>query len=72
MLAPGSAEALARGKALFAKVVEALGGASAVDGVKAIRTVASSTMKGPAGEMNVKVVSTLSLPDRLQIWGARK
>src|SRR5262249_6134094 len=44
----------------------ALGGASAVDKVKAIRTVSSSTMKGPMGEMNVKVVSTLSLPDRLR------
>jgi hypothetical protein len=38
------------------------GGSAAVDGVKSIRTVANSTMKGPMGEMNVKVVSTLRSP----------
>jgi len=61
-----SPESLAKGKALFAKVVEALGGEAAVDRVKSIRTVTNSTMKGPMGEMNVKVVSTLELPDRLR------
>lgn len=64
--AVASADSLDKGKALFAKVVEALGGASAVDGVKAIRTVSSSMVKGPAGEMNVKVISTMSLPDRMR------
>jgi len=65
-MAAASADSLAKGKTIFAKVVEALGGASAVDGVKAIRMVASGTVKSPVGEMNVKVVSTLSLPDRLR------
>jgi len=65
-VAAASPESLTKGKALFEKVVTALGGGEAVDGVKSMRTVANSTMKGPMGEMNVKVVSTLSLPDRLR------
>lgn len=61
-----SPESLSKGKAVFAKVVDALGGASAVDSVKSIRTVTNSTMKSPMGDVSVKVVSTLSLPDRLR------
>jgi zinc protease len=61
-----SPEATAKGKALFAKAVEALGGAAAVDSVKTIRTVSDGTMKSPMGDVTVKVVSTLSLPDRLR------
>jgi predicted Zn-dependent peptidase len=61
-----SPESLSKGKAIFEKVVQALGGGDAVDSVKSIRTVSSSTMKSPMGDVSVKVVSTLSLPDRLR------
>src|SRR6185369_781335 len=44
-----STESLAKGKTLFSKMIDALGGASAVDAVKAVRTVSNSTVKTPQG-----------------------
>ncbi|HEY3177073.1 MAG TPA: pitrilysin family protein [Candidatus Polarisedimenticolia bacterium] len=61
-----SAESLVRGKSLFARVIEGLGGAAAIDSVKAIRTVSANTVKTAQGEMTIKVVSTLALPDRIR------
>jgi len=60
-----SAQSLTKGKALFAKMVGALGGPAAVDAVKSIRIVGTDTRKGPQGEFSTKAVSTVSIPDRL-------
>ena len=65
-VAAASPESLTKGKAVFAKAVEALGGGEAVDSVKSYRTVTNSTMKSPMGDVSIKVVSTVSLPDRLR------
>ncbi|HKY32436.1 MAG TPA: pitrilysin family protein [Candidatus Polarisedimenticolia bacterium] len=59
-------ESVARGRALLDKIVSGLGGAAAVDAVKATRITSSMTAKTPQGEMNLKVVATVSLPDRLR------
>jgi len=61
-----SADSVTKGRSLFGKVVQALGGPAAVDSVKSLRTVASNTVRTPQGELNVKVVSILSLPDRVR------
>ena len=61
-----TAESAARGVAVFAKVLDGLGGARAVEGVKSLRSAFSTTRKTPQGEMNLKVVSTVSLPDRIR------
>ncbi len=61
-----SADSLAEGKRIFARVVEGLGGAKAVDAVKGVRTTSDTTVQTQQGEMTVKVVSTVSLPDRVR------
>ena len=61
-----SSDSLAKGKILFAKMIDALGGAAAVDAVKTVRTVSNSTVRSPQGELSIKVVSTLALPDRMR------
>ncbi len=61
-----TAESVAKGTALFAKVLDGLGGPVAVGGVKALRSVLNSTRKTPQGEMTLKVVSTFSMPDRIR------
>ncbi|HZI93900.1 MAG TPA: pitrilysin family protein [Patescibacteria group bacterium] len=61
-----TADSVAKGKASFARMVEALGGEAAVDSVKSLRTVASATRKTPMGEMEVKVTSIIALPDHLR------
>jgi len=54
------------GRALLAKVVEGLGGAPAVQGVKAFRQKSSARMKGPQGEMTVEIDSLTVMPDRIR------
>jgi zinc protease len=61
-----TAATLEKGKAAFAKVVQGLGGAAAVDAVKALRMTADATVKTPQGEMNVKIVHTTVLPDQVR------
>ncbi len=62
-----TAESASRGAAVFAKVLEGLGGRAAVERVKSLRTVASAIRKAPqgGGDMTLKVVSTIALPDRM-------
>jgi zinc protease len=55
----------AEGKALLAKVVEGLGGASAVQGVKAFRQKTSARMKGPQGDVAMEIDSLTVMPDRM-------
>ena len=61
-----SGESMTKGKTLFSKMVEGLGGAAVVDSVKALRTVSTSTVKTPQGDVSIKVVSTLAMPDRMR------
>ncbi|MFQ5702284.1 MAG: insulinase family protein, partial [Acidobacteriota bacterium] len=61
-----TSESLAKGKELFAKVVEGLGGAEAVDAVTAIKTVADTTLSLPQGQLVLKVVSTVAIPDQIR------
>lgn len=61
--APGAQDA---GRALVNKAVEAMGGAAAIDGVKAYReetTVAATT---PQGELELQSIVTVAPPDRLR------
>ncbi len=64
--APPSAEALAGGRALIDRAVEAMGGASAVDAVTGYREVAAVTVVGPQGEMALDATATVALPDRIR------
>ena len=61
-----STDSLMKGKTLFSKMIDALGGPAAVDAIKAVRNVSTSTVKTPQGEMSIKVVSTLAMPDRMR------
>lgn len=56
----------AEGKSLLAKVIEGLGGAGPVQGVKAFRQKASMRAKTPQGEMVVEAESLTVLPDRMR------
>jgi len=61
----GSASASTpEGRALMAKVVEALGGSAKLKSINAVRRVASATMKTPQGEMAVDVDAVEQYPDR--------
>ena len=61
--APGAASS-ADGTALLAKVVEGLGGAQRVDGVKSIRLKSSVLAKSEGGDMTMKVETLNVFPDR--------
>jgi zinc protease len=52
------------GRALLARVAEAMGGAAKLQAVKAVQQKASIKMKTPQGEMSVDAESLLVLPDR--------
>jgi len=58
------AEAKAKGKAVFDKMLAATGDASTVDGVKSLRYAASLTAQTPRGEMELKVANFFQFPDR--------
>lgn len=53
------------GKALFARVVEGLGGAEKVAATKDLRRKGKATTKTPQGEMALDVTEVLVLPDRV-------
>jgi hypothetical protein len=59
-----AAGSTAEGRALFARVVEAMGGAARLQAVKAVQHRASMKMKTPQGEMSIDAESLLVLPDR--------
>jgi hypothetical protein len=61
-----TADSVAKGKASFARMVDALGGEAAVDGLKSLKTVASATRKTPMGDMDIKITSIIALPDHLR------
>lgn len=53
------------GRALFAKVVEGLGGAQKVNAVKDVRFKGQATLKTPQGEMALGLTVTTVFPDRI-------
>jgi zinc protease len=53
------------GRALLAKVIEAMGGAEKLRAVHALRTTASVDAKTPQGEFNVDFVDLAIFPDRM-------
>jgi zinc protease len=61
-----SADAKAKGQALLAKAVDALGGAAALDGVKSYAANGQTTVKTPQGEFTLQTKETLALPDRFR------
>lgn len=63
---PASADAKAKGQALVAKAVEALGGAAAVDGLKTYVASSQVAMKTPQGDMTIESRETLVVPDRFR------
>ncbi|HEV2383541.1 MAG TPA: pitrilysin family protein [Terriglobia bacterium] len=52
------------GKALLAKVIEAMGGAGKLDSVHALRTTAVVHAKTPQGEFNIETDDLVVFPDR--------
>jgi hypothetical protein len=65
--APASAadSSPAAARALFAKVVEALGGKANIAKVKDVRTHGQVTAKAASGDMNMSMETTMVFPDRL-------
>jgi zinc protease len=57
----------AEGKALAAKVVDALGGKAKVDSVKALLGSVTVTQKTPQGDMPISMQRTIVFPDRIHI-----
>lgn len=55
----------AAARALFAKVVEALGGRNQIAKVKDVRTRGEVTARAASGEMNMAMETTMVFPDRL-------
>jgi zinc protease len=64
--APASAGTKEAGRALFAKVVEGLGGAQKVAAAKDVRIKARATVKTPQGEMALGITQTTVFPDKMQ------
>jgi len=62
---PPSAQQLAAGHALFAKVVDALGGETKARTVKDVQTRGQVTAKTPEGEMTMEIQTAMIFPDRL-------
>ena len=60
-------ESMASGRALFARMIDAMGGRDRVGSVSSLRTVFSSARRMGPAEMSLKVVSTQSLPDRIHL-----
>lgn len=52
-------------KALFAKVVESLGGKERIGKIRDVRTRGQVTAKTPSGDMTMDMVTTIVFPDRL-------
>ncbi len=52
------------GKALMAKVVQAMGGAAKLDAIKSFRVKATVVQKTPQGEMPLQMENTVVFPDR--------
>lgn len=69
---PAAVAAPTDASALFAKVVERLGGRARVHGVRDVRTRGQVTANTPSGEMNISMETTMVFPDRLlqQVDGA--
>jgi zinc protease len=64
--APVSAGAREAGRALFAKVVEGLGGAQKVAAAKDVRVKGKATVKTPQGEMALTITQVTVFPDKMQ------
>jgi len=62
---PPSAQQLAAGHALFAKVVDAHGGETKARTVKDVQTRGQVTAKTPEGEMTMEIQTAMIFPDRL-------
>lgn len=63
--APPSAGAKEAGRALFAKVVEGLGGAQKVAAAKDVRVKGQATVKTPQGEMALGITMLTVFPDKI-------
>ncbi len=57
---------LKKGREVFAKVVDGLGGAGAVDSLTAMKTLSDMTLNTPGGQFALKVAATFALPDRVR------
>lgn len=63
---PASAGAKEAGRALFAKVVEGLGGSQKVAAAKDVRIKGKATVQTPQGEMALTITQVTVFPDKLQ------
>jgi len=64
--AAASPEAAAKGKSLIAKAVEAIGGAPTVDALTSVQEKGVAVVKTPQGELEIKNLVTIALPDRIR------
>jgi outer membrane lipoprotein-sorting protein len=60
-----TSQQLAAGKALFGKVIDALGGPAKVRGIKDVQTRGQVTAKTPDGEMTMDIQTAMVFPDKL-------
>ncbi|HUR36464.1 MAG TPA: insulinase family protein [Terriglobales bacterium] len=63
----GSVESNPAGKALIAKVVQALGGKEKLEGIKTIQQSQAQMIKTPQGDLNIDSTATLAYPDRMYV-----
>ncbi len=64
---PADPQAAAKGKALFAKVVTALGGAERVKAVRAVRYSGNADLNTPMGQFSGVMSHVIVLPDRMRM-----
>lgn len=66
--APAAAmQSNAAGKALIAKVAQALGGKEKLGAIKAIQQTQTQVLKTPQGDLSIESVATIAYPDRLHL-----
>jgi zinc protease len=64
--AAASPEAIAKGKGLIAKAVQAFGGGEKIDALTSFKEKGAAVVKTPQGEMEIQNTVTIALPDRIR------
>jgi YHS domain-containing protein len=60
-------EALKKGQWLIDKAVDAIGGASKIDGLVSYQEKSTTIQKGPQGDFEIKAIRTIIFPDRVRL-----
>ena len=65
--APKGGENIAEGRALLAKVVDAMGGAAKLQSVKALKQTGTVIQKTPQGDIPIEIESVMVLPNQMHL-----